>query len=69
MLVNEDFHWSYGTITPVLRGHLWDKEKNGLLRQVTFSLKKVNSYEIFYDREKKKRGPFNTGDCLIMVNT
>jgi hypothetical protein len=22
-------------VKPVLRGHLWDKEKNGLIRQVT----------------------------------
>ena len=23
------------TVKPVLRGHLWDKEKNALIRQVT----------------------------------
>jgi F0F1-type ATP synthase assembly protein I len=29
-------YWSWGqyTIKPVLRGHIWDKEKSGLIRQV-----------------------------------
>ena len=39
--------------------------KSGLIRQVTF-LKRFNSYEIFYDRTRK-RLPFNTGDYLIEV--
>ena len=41
------------------------QRKSGLIRQVT-SLKRFNSYEIFYDRTRKM-GPFNTGDCLIEV--
>jgi hypothetical protein len=31
-------------------------------------LKMFNTYEIFYDRTRKKR-PFNTSDCLIEVIT
>ena len=31
-------------------------------------LKRLNSYEIFYDRTRK-RLPFNTGDYLIEVTT
>jgi len=27
-------NYSY-TVKPVLRGHLWDKEKSGLIREVT----------------------------------
>ena len=41
------------------------QRKSGLIRQVT-SLKRFNSYEIFYDRTRK-RWPFNAGDCLIEV--
>ena len=41
------------------------QRKSGLIRQVT-SLKRFNSYEIFYNRIRK-RWPFNTGDCLIEV--
>jgi hypothetical protein len=26
---------AYKTVKPVLRGHLWDKEKSGLIREVT----------------------------------
>jgi len=55
------------TVKPVLRGYVWDKVKSGLLRQVT-SHKRFNSYEIFYDRTRK-RWPLNTGDCLIEVTT
>ena len=31
-------YWSWGqyTVKPVLRGHIWDKEKSGLTRQVTY---------------------------------
>ena len=43
------------------------QRKNGLIRQVT-SLKRLNSYEIFYDRTTKM-WPFNTGDCLIDATT
>jgi hypothetical protein len=39
------------------------QRKSGLIRQVT-SKKRFNSYEIFYDRTRK-RWPINTGDCLI----
>ena len=39
--------------------------KRGHIRQVSSS-KRFNSYEIFYDRTRK-RWPFNTGDCLIEV--
>ena len=38
------------------------QRKNGLIRQVT-SEKMFNSYEIFYDRTRK-REPFNTGDYM-----
>jgi len=38
-----------------------------LIRLVT-SLKSFNSYEIVYDRIRKKI-PINTGDCLIEVTT
>jgi hypothetical protein len=41
-------------------------ENYSLLRQVT-SLKRLNSYEIFY--MTRKRCPFNTGSCLIEVTT
>jgi hypothetical protein len=43
------------TVKPVLRGHLWDKEKvaSDLLRQVTSS-KRFNLYENFYDRTIKR---------------
>jgi len=41
------------------------QRKDGLIRQVT-SEKRLNSYESFYDRIRKKR-PFNTDDCLIEV--
>jgi hypothetical protein len=51
-------------VKPVLRGHLWDKEKNGLIRPVTS--KRFNSYELFYNR-KRQMWPFNTGNCLIEV--
>ena len=52
---------------PVLRGHLWDKEKvayktGDLLKEVQF----IYIYENFYDRSRKIR-PLNTGDCLIEV--
>ena len=40
--------------------------KSGLIRQVT-SLKRFNSYEIFYDGTRKG-WPFNTGDCLIELS-
>ena len=43
------------------------QRKSGLIRQVT-TLKRFNSYDIFYDRTRKKC-PFNTGDCLIEVTT
>jgi hypothetical protein len=39
--------------------------KGGLLRQV-MSYKRFNSYEMLYDRTRK-RWPFNIGDCLIKV--
>ena len=42
-----------------------EQRKNGLLRQLT-SWKRLNSYEIFYDRTRK-RWPFNTGDCLASL--
>jgi hypothetical protein len=45
-----------------------EQRKSDLLRQVTSSLKKLNSYEIFYDRTGK-RWSFNTGDCSIEVTT
>ena len=41
------------------------QRNSGLIRQVT-SLKRFNSYEICYNR-KRKKWPFNTGDCLIVV--
>ena len=41
------------------------QRKSGLISQVT-SEKRFNSYKIFYDRRRKK-WPFNTGDCLIEV--
>jgi hypothetical protein len=41
------------------------QRKSGLIRQVT-SKKRLNSFEIFYDRTRK-RWPVNTGDCLIEV--
>jgi hypothetical protein len=47
------------TVKSVLRG----QRKGGLIRQVT-SQKRLNSYELFYDR-KRKGWPLNTGDCLI----
>jgi hypothetical protein len=40
---------------------------SGLIRQVT-SWKRFNSYEIFYEKTRK-RWPFNTGDCLIEVTS
>ena len=43
------------------------RRKSGCIRQVT-SKKRLNSYEIFYDRTRKM-WPFNTGDCLIEVTT
>ena len=43
------------------------QRNSDLLRQVT-SLKRFNSYEIFYNR-KRKKWPFNTGDCFIVVTT
>ena len=44
---------------PVLRGHLW--EKVALYHRWPLK-RRVNSYEIFYDKTRK-RWPFNTGDC------
>jgi hypothetical protein len=44
------------TVKSVVRGHTCDKEK------------RLNSYEIFYDRTWKG-WPFNTGDGLIEVTT
>ena len=41
------------------------QRKGGLIRQVT-SYKRLNSYEIFYDRTRQMWA-FNTGDCLIEV--
>jgi len=38
------------------------QRKRCLIRQVT-SLKRSNSYAIFYDR-REKRWPLNTGDCM-----
>ena len=48
-------YWSWGqyTVKPVLRGHIWDKEKCGLIRQVDI-LKEVKLYEMFYDRTIKR---------------
>ena len=43
------------------------QEKSDLIRQVT-SLKRLNSYEIYYDKTRKK-WPLNTGDCLIQVTS
>jgi hypothetical protein len=40
-------------VKPVLRGHLLEIGKGGLLRQVT-SYKRLNSYKIFYDRTRKR---------------
>ena len=53
------------TVKPVLRDHLWDKEKSDFIRQVT-SQKRLISHEIVYDRARK-RWRFNTGGCLIEV--
>jgi len=50
--------------TCIKRSHLGQRE-SGLIRQVT-SLKRFNSYEIFYDRTRKG-WIFDTGDCLIEV--
>ena len=44
-----------------------EQRKSGLIRQVTSS-KRLNSYELFYDRTRKG-WPFNTGDCLIELTT
>lgn len=44
--------YMYYQVPPVLRGHLGDKEKNSLLRQVS-SYKRFNPYEIFYDSTKR----------------
>jgi len=41
------------------------RRKSGLIRQVT-SGKRLNSYEIFYDRIRKK-WRFNTGDCCDCI--
>jgi hypothetical protein len=43
------------------------QEKSDLIRQVT-SWKRLNSYEIYYDKTRKK-WPLNTGDCLIEVTS
>jgi len=43
------------------------QRKGGLIRKVTFE-NSFNSYEIVYDRTRK-RLPFNTGDCFIKVTT
>jgi len=51
-------------VKPVLKGHLWDKEK--VIIQDRWPLKSGYSYEIFHDMTRKM-WPFNTGDCLIEV--
>ena len=50
------------TVKPVLRGHLWDKEKWS--SKTGHLLKGFNSYEIFHDRIRKM-WCLNTGECLI----
>jgi hypothetical protein len=52
------------TIKPVLRGHLWDKEKvvyktGNLLKEIQFM------WNFLW--QDKKRWPLNAGDCLIEV--
>jgi hypothetical protein len=42
------------------------EKKSELIKQVT-SQKRLNSYEIIYDRTRKK-WPFNTGDCMDRCN-
>ena len=54
--------WLKDTIEPVLRG----SRKSGLIRQVSSS-KRFNSYEIFYDRTRK-RWSLNTGDHMGMFD-
>jgi hypothetical protein len=41
------------TLKPVLRGHLWDKEKKWSFKTDDL-LKEVSSYEIFCDRTRKR---------------
>jgi len=48
-----------------IKRSLLGQRESGLVRQVT-SLKRFNSYEIFYDRTGN-RWPFDTDDCSIQV--
>jgi len=50
------------TVKPVLRGHLWDKEK------VSLQGWRLPKRGIF-NHMTRKSWPFNTGDCLIEVIT
>jgi hypothetical protein len=50
------------TVKPVLRGHLWDKEK--LSSKTGDVLREVQFIWVFYDRSRRI-WRFNTGDCLI----
>ena len=52
------------TVKPVLRGHLWSKEK--VTSEDRWPLKRDSIYMKFSDRTRK-RWPFNTGDCLLEV--
>ena len=54
-------YFSSISVKPVLRGHLWDKEKVD-----RWPLIEVNFIWNFLDRTRK-RWPFNASDCLIVV--
>ena len=55
------------TVRPVLRCHLWDKEKVVYYKTCDL-LKGFNSYEIFYDRTRQS-WLLNTSECLILEVT
>ena len=58
-------HFVTIAVQPVLRGHIWDKEK--VVLQFRWPLKRrFNSYEIVYDRTRKV-WPFNTDDLIELT--
>ena len=60
------YHMLYGTIKPVLRGHLWDKEKLSLEDMWPLN---SGSIDMKFSMTGQKRWPLNTGDCLTEVTS
>ena len=64
----DQFHMNVNCISQTcIKSSPLGQRKNRLIRQVT-SWKRLNSYELFYDRTRKWWPFINTGDCMGRFN-